>query len=160
MNAIKEIENYILEHQHIDSPEVWEFELTPYLTNLINNLNQTETNDFYNKVLEWEDEFSYLITLSIFDSTNRFLDATSLYIKIFSKIKDIEYLEILIENDIPFIRPPYDTINKIKDWDLVQIEKLKQNILRVMEVKVGSWNETLIEVVDYLEQLKANKASS
>lgn len=160
MNITKEIENYILKHIHIDSPEVWEFELTPHVTNLINNLTQTETKDFCNKVLEWDDEFCYLITLSIFDSTNKFLDGTSLYIKIFSKISDIEYLEILVENYIPFIRPPYDgTINKIEDWNIEQIEKLKQNVLRVMTVKSNSWNETLKEVVDFLDQFKYNKAN-
>lgn len=159
MNAIKEIKNYILEHIHIESPEIWEFELTPYVTKLINSLNQTETNDFCNSVLEWEDEISYLITLSIYDSTNSFLDATLLYIKIFSKIKDIEYLEILVENYIPFIRPPYDTVDKLKDWNKKQIENLKDNIITVITVKSDSWNETLKEVVEYLNKQIENKAS-
>ncbi|MDG4945867.1 hypothetical protein NMK71_05525 [Weeksellaceae bacterium KMM 9713] len=159
MNAIKEIKNYILEHIHIENPEVWEFELTPNVTKLINSLNQTETNDFCNSVLEWEDEISYLITLSIYDSTNSFLDATLLYINIFSKIKDIEYLEILVENDIPFIRPPYDTVDKLKDWNKKQIENLKDNIITVMTVKSDSWNETLKEVVEYLNKQIENKAS-
>ena len=160
MNTIKKIENYILENQHIESPEAWEYEHTPFLTNLINNLDQTEINDFCNKVLEWEDdELYYLITLSLYYSSNKFLDATSLYIKIFCKIQKIEYLDILVENDIAFIRPPYDTTNKIKDWDIEQIGKLKQNILRVMTVKSDSWKETLKEVVDFLDQLIINKAS-
>ncbi len=125
---------------------------------MLNDLNQTEANEFCNKVLEWNDEeLLYLISFSILECRNKYLDATSLYIKVFSKIKDIEYLEHLVENDIYFIRPPYDTIDKIKDWNTDQIESLKQNVLQAMSVKSSSWNETLNEVVEYLNSLILKK---
>ena len=154
MEAVKQIEEYILENQD-DDVGTWEYGHTPYLTNMLNNLSQTEADEFCNKVLEWnDDELLYLISLSILECINKYLNPTSLYIKIFSKIKDIEYLEHLVENNILFIRPPYDTIDKIKDWNIDQIESLKQNILQVMLVKSSSWNEGLNEVVEYLNNLK------
>lgn len=159
MNAIKEIKDYILQHLHVESPEVWEFEFIPTLTKLISSLNQTETTDFCKSVLEWEDKISYLIALSIYDAKNSFLDSTLLYINIFSKIKDLEYLEILVENDIPFIRPPHNTVDKLKDWNKKQIENLKDNVIKVMTIKSDSWNETLTEVIEYLNQQIENKAS-
>lgn len=159
MDNIKEIKNYILEHIHIESPEVWEFEHTPYITKLLNNLNQTETIDFCNCVLEWEDEILYLITLSLYESTNKYFDTTLLYIRIFCKIKEIEYLEDLVENDIPFIRPPYDTIEKLKNWNIEELQNLRENIEMVMTIKSDSWNETLNEVVTYLNKQIEIKAS-
>lgn len=154
MEVAKQIKEYILENQN-DDVGTWEYGHTPYLTNMLNHLNQTEADEFCNKVLEWnDDELLYLISLSIYMSHNKYLDATSLYIKIFSKIKDIEYLEILVENNIPFIRPPYNTIDKIKDWSTDQIESLKQNVLQAMSIKSNSWNETLNKVVEYLNNLK------
>ena len=159
MDNIKEIKNYILEHIHIESPEVWEFEHTPYITKLINNLNQTEIIDFCNSVLEWEDEILYLITLSLYESTNKYFDATLLYIRIFCKIKEIEYLEDLVENDIPFIRPPYDTVEKLKDWNIEELQNLRENVEMIMTIKSDSWNETLNEVVAYLNKQIEIKAS-
>ena len=160
MKAVEKIETYISSHAHVDNPEVWEFVLIPRLTEMINNLNQIETNDFSNTVLNWKDEFQYLIALTIYECDNKYLDSTSLYIKIFSKISDIECLEILIENDIPFIRPPYDTVTKIEDWSIEEIENLRQNILKTMTVKSNSWNNTLNEVIEYIDNLKVKKASS
>jgi len=159
MNTVNEIKNYILEHIHIESPEVWEFEISPQVTKLINSLNQNEINEFSNCALEWDDEILYLITLSFHDVTNIFLDVTEMYINIFCKIKNIEFLELLVENDIPFIRPPYDTIEKLKDWNIEQLKNLKENIEMAMTIKSESWNETLNEVVAYLNKQIVIKAS-
>ncbi len=157
MNTVNEIKNYILEHIHIESPEVWEFEISPQVTKLINSLNQTEINEFSICALEWDYEILYLITLSLYDVTNIFLDVTELYINIFCKIKNIEYLELLVENDIPFIRPQYNTVEKLKDWNIDQLKNLKENI--EMTIKSESWNETLNEVVTYLNKQIEIKAS-
>ena len=91
--------------------------------------------------------------------TNIFLDVTEMYINIFCKIKNIEFLELLVENDIPFIRPPYDTIEKLKDWNIEQLKNLKENIEMAMTIKSESWNETLNEVVAYLNKQIVIKAS-
>ena len=65
----------------------------------------------------------------------------------------------MVENDIPFIRPPYDTIEKLKNWNIEELQNLRENIEMVMTFKSDSWNETLNEVVTYLKKQIEIKAS-
>lgn len=65
----------------------------------------------------------------------------------------------MVENDIPFIRPPYDTIEKLKNWNIEELQNLRENIEMVMTIKSDSWNETLNEVVTYLKKQIEIKAS-
>lgn len=146
----KEVKAYITTNRN-DDCGAWEYGHTPYLTNVLGNLNETESEHFSEELLSWSEFHLYELADPIIFCSNKYLNADLLYIKIFTKVRNIEYLDYLVENVIHSIRPPYYTHENIKDWDTEDILGLKENISKVKEVKGNGW-KSLVEVIDFLEK--------
>lgn len=148
-NIISQIKAYISKYKE-DQSECWEHEHTPYLTKALSNLNQAESNQLSREIFNWDDFHLYCIADPIIFCSNEHLNTSLLYVKIFSKIKTIEYLEYLVENEIPHITPHYYTRDKIEQLSPYLIANLKQNIVHVMTVKSNDWNISLRKVLEFL----------
>jgi len=161
-DTCEEIRVYITTNKNDDCSS-WEYQHTPYLEEILSNLNEIETHYLSKEIFSWSEFHLYELADPIILCTNQYLNADLLYIKIFIQIKNIEYLGYLVENVIHNIRPPYYTLAKIKDWETEEIFGLIENTSTVKEVKGEGW-ESLKEVIDFLkteltrrENTKANK---
>lgn len=148
---IQEIENYISKNEN-DDPGSWEYGHTPYLTNVLSGLNENDSKLFSKQVLTWKEYNLYEIADPIIFCSNKYLESDYLYIQIFSKIENIEYLEYLVQNVIWTIKPPLYTEEKFKDWNKEDINKLKSNIIKVLPIN-DKGLDSLKGVIKFLENV-------
>jgi len=145
----KEIENYITSHKD-DCDGDWEYIHTPYLENSLSNLNEVESKNFSNNIWKWDEFHLFEIADPIIFSHNKYLNEDYLYIRIFSKIKNIEYLDYLFENVIHYIKPPYYTFDRIINWENEMIINLINNISKLKDVKGEGWKHTIVQIIQFL----------
>lgn len=150
ISTCAEIKSYITTYRNDDCGS-WEYQHTPYLTNVLSNLNEAESKRFSERIFSWSEFHLYELADPIIFCSNKYLNSDFLYITIFIRTKNIEYLDYLVENVIHSIRPPYYTSKKIKDWKTEDISGLIENILTIKRIKGEGW-ESLDEVSDFLRK--------
>jgi len=143
------LQKYIIINQN-DSSGIWEYAHRPYLTEILKNLNQIESEEFSLKIWDWPQSQLYDIADPIIFSNNNYFDADFLYIKIFSITTDIEELEYLVENIILHIDLNQDL--QIKNWTPELILNLKKNILKIIDLKDDYYRDRLNMVMKFLNQ--------
>lgn len=148
---VQEIQSYISKNKE-DDPGSWEYGHTPYLTDILSGLNEKDSELFSIEVLNWSEYHMFEMADPIIFCDNNYLENDFLYIQIFSKIKNDEYLEYLVENVIWTIKSPHYTEETVVNWNTDLIINLKSNIMNILPIKGDGW-QSLIEVINFLDNV-------
>lgn len=76
----------------------WEYIIRPEIREVINSLNENDSERFSIEILNWDEEIIYHLADEIIFGDNKYIDQDYLYCLIFLKINDKEKLDYLSEN--------------------------------------------------------------
>jgi hypothetical protein len=151
LQNVNDIKQYISKHKK-DDCGTWEYFHTPYIEASLTNFGEIESQELKAEIWNWDENYLYEIADPIIFSNNKYL-GDDLYIKIFSKVNNTEYLDYLVENVIHYIRPPYYNSDRIKDWNTELIINLNSNVNKLIDIKDDGWKTTLKQVNNFLNDV-------
>lgn len=130
-----------IEDRKNDSGEDWEYIYTPQIENIINELDEKQTEEFCKEIWSWPELNLYELADPILATSNKYFDGFQVYMKIFSKISDLEKLEYLAENAGRNWKE-----RLISEWAIEDLSNILKNFKRVDE---------LIKNEEYSDQYKS-----
>ena len=114
----------------------WEYIVRPEIRDVINALNETDSERFSTEIFNWDEKTIYPLADEIIFGDNKYIDQDYLYCCIFLKINDKEKLDYLSQN----LFACYDGIN-FEKTPLDFFLKMKEKIKNLYNIKDEEENE-------------------
>lgn len=126
----------------------WEYIHSPHIKSVVGSLNEKESEEFSQVILEWDYSLIYELSDAILFGGNKFLKEDYLYCRIFSKIHDFESLEYLAQN----LGACFYSL-KTEEYDVEFIKKMRCNLLTVLEKTTNEfWKKNYEELLALLDK--------
>ena len=154
-NPILTLKQYIEDHKD-DCGGDWEYEHTPHIQYTLEQLNKNQTIEFCDSMLKWSEYHLYELADPILFCSNIFMDSFNLYLRIFSKLSNIENLEYLAQNIGLSLQ--IETLDKL---ELKDLEMFLKNMQRVSDfIKLESYGNQYKGIEDTIKLVINNKTAN
>lgn len=119
-----QLRDYITTHENDPVGDRWEYEYAPHIAEVLEGLSKAQADEFALQIWDWPDFHLFWLAEEIVCLRNRNLDSDLLYIKMYARIANEEYLLCLTPNLTACI-----ALHGINNIDLPLLEALKNNLL-------------------------------
>ncbi|MCD0475623.1 hypothetical protein LPB87_14585 [Flavobacterium sp. EDS] len=115
------LKKYIERNLNKKDGDHWEYIVRPEIREVINSLNENDSERFSIEILNWDEKTIYPLADEIIFGDNKYIDQDYLYCSIFLKTYDKENLDYLAQNlfncldDLNFEKIPLDFFLQIKE---------------------------------------------